>query len=148
MPFQSSSRVPSSGRSGRIGSVTALGLLALLALPVYALSRLTSFVDWRLLCGVPLGVSAFTFLIYRADKRRAEEGEWRVPESTLHLAELMGGWPGAFLAQRRFRHKISKTSYQCFFWSIVLVHQAVAIDSLAGWRFSSEALHFIQAKAA
>lgn len=127
--------------------MAAFVFLLLLTLPAYALSRLASTVDWRILCGVPLGISAFTFLAYRADKQRAEQGAWRVPEATLHLAEFLGGWPGAFLAQRRFRHKISKTSYQCFFWAIVLLHQAVAVDSLAGWRFSRAALHFIQSKA-
>ena len=93
-------------------------------------------------------LSVFTFVAYRSDKRRAKLGEWRVPESTLHIAELFGGWPGAFLAQRTFRHKISKTSYQVEFWVIVLLHQIIAVDSLSGWRFTKDVWHFIKSRTA
>ena len=135
-------------RRGRVSVPAVLGLSFLLAVPVYALSRLAASVDWRLLAGIPVAVSLFTFLAYRTDKRRAEAGAWRIAESTLHLAELAGGWPGAFLAQRTFRHKISKASYQVVFWIIVLLHQIVALDSLLGWRLTKEVLHLIKAQTA
>ena len=54
----------------------------------------------------------------------------------LHLAELLGGWPAAFVAQRALRHKISKTSYQATFWLIVALHQGVALDFLWDWQIS------------
>jgi uncharacterized membrane protein YsdA (DUF1294 family) len=127
-------------RGGRISVFTIIALLVLLAIPTYALSRFTASVDWRLLGGVPLALSLVTFVAYRSDKRRAEAGEWRISESMLHLGELAGGWPGAFLAQRAFRHKISKVSYQVVFWMIVLVHQIVAADSLDGWRITKYVL--------
>lgn len=131
----------------RHGPVTLLAftwLSLLLVLPAYALSRLSRSVDWRILCGTPLVVSLFTFLAYRSDKRRAEAGGWRIPESTLHLAELAGGWPGAFLAQRMFRHKTSKASYQVVFWSIVALYQFVALDFLVDWRFTKNIVHLIK----
>jgi uncharacterized membrane protein YsdA (DUF1294 family) len=131
-------------RCGGVSVLAVIGLALLLVVPAYALARLAALVDWRLLAGVPLAVSLFTFVAYRTDKRRAEAGEWRIPESTLHIAELAGGWPGTFLAQRTFRHKISKVSYQVVFWIIVLIHQMVALDSLAGWRFSKDLLHLIK----
>jgi len=43
---------------------------------------------------------------------------------------LLGGWPGALLAQQRFRHKTRKLSYQAVFWLIVLLHQVFWIDLL------------------
>ncbi len=125
-----------------------LGLGLLLVLPSCALGRLAGSVDWRLLAGAPQIVSLFTFVAYRSDKRRAEAGKWSIPESTLHVAELAGGWPGAFLAQRRFRHKTTKLSYQVVFWIIVLVYQLVAIDSLVGWRFAKGVLHLVKSQAA
>lgn len=113
-----------------------MGLVVLLVAPVIALSRLAPAIDWRILAGVPVAVSFFTWLAYWSDKRRAEAGEWRIPEATLHLGELLGGWPGAFLAQRQFRHKTAKVSYQIVFWLTVLVHQFVAVDFLLGWKLT------------
>lgn len=78
-------------------------------------------------------VSLLAVMITWLDKRRAEEKAWREPENMLHLLEFLGGWPGAFLAQRLFRHKTAKTSYQAVFWLIVLLHEAVAADWLLGW---------------
>jgi uncharacterized membrane protein YsdA (DUF1294 family) len=115
-----------------------------LVIPSFAVSRCSGRLDWRILAGVEVAVSFLTFLAYRSDKRRAEGGRWRIPESTLHLAEFIGGWPGAFLAQRVFRHKTAKLSYQVSFWSIVLVHQLIAADFLSGWKFTGAVLHAIK----
>jgi len=81
-------------------------------------------------------LSTLTYLLYLVDKHRAQKGAWRTPESTLHFFELIGGWPGAFLAQRHLRHKIRKVSYQVVFWLIVIAHELVALDSLLGWRLT------------
>jgi uncharacterized membrane protein YsdA (DUF1294 family) len=132
----------------RVGTAAIVVLLILLAVPSYALSRLAIWIDWRVLVAAPLAVSAFTFFAYRSDKRRAEAAEWRIPESTLHIAALAGGWPGGFLAQRAFRHKISKASFQVTFWAVVLTHQFVAVDSLIGWRFTKDVLRFIKSQTA
>lgn len=71
---------------------------------------------------VYLGMSILTLVLYLADKSRAARGKWRISESTLHLCELAGGWPGAFLAQRLFRHKNRKRDYLVLFYAIVAVH--------------------------
>jgi uncharacterized membrane protein YsdA (DUF1294 family) len=123
-------------------------LSLLLVIPSFALNRLATWIDWRLLAGAPLACSAVTFFLYRSDKRRAEAGEWRIPEATLHIVELIGGWPGAFLAQRKFRHKTSKASYQVVFWIIVMLHELLAVDCLLGWRFASDVLRFIKSHVA
>lgn len=75
-------------------------------------------------------VSLLTLVFYGYDKHRAMAGEWRTPESTLHLLELAGGWPGALVAQQAYRHKTRKVDYQLMFWVIVLAHQAVWLDWL------------------
>lgn len=119
--------------------MTLLILALLLALPAAAASqRLYPTLDWPLLIGVPTVFSAVAFIAYRSDKQRAQDGGWRVPELTLHLLDLLGGWPGAFLAQRRYRHKTAKASFQLIFWVTVLAYELVALDALLGWRFSRE----------
>lgn len=135
------------GRHG-IGVPVVIALCLLLAIPGYALSQLTAQIDWRVLVGAPLALSIFTFFAYRSDKLRAEAGEWRVPEATLHFAALVGGWPGAFLAQRRFRHKTSKVSFQVVFWIVVLTHQFLAVDSLLDWRITKDAVRAIKSQTA
>ena len=67
-------------------------------------------------------MSALAFGTYWLDKQRAGRGEWRIPERTLHGIELLGGWPGAWIAQRVFRHKWNKTPYMVVFWAIVGIH--------------------------
>jgi uncharacterized membrane protein YsdA (DUF1294 family) len=39
----------------------------------------------------------------------------------LLLAGFLGGSPGAFWAQRTFRHKTKKQPFQLIFWALVLV---------------------------
>ena len=69
-------------------------------------------------------MSLVTFALYAIDKQRAVRGEWRLSEATLHLVELLGGWPGALVAQHVLRHKRQKTSYMLVFWLIVAAHVA------------------------
>lgn len=73
-------------------------------------------------------LSLLTFIVYAFDKTKAHRNEWRVSESTLHLLELMGGWPGALITQRVIRHKNKKTSFQMIFWIIVIIHIAIWLD--------------------
>ena len=123
--------------------MSILVLIGLLVLPVIAGLQFGEVSQWVGAYGILL--SALTYWAYAADKRRAEEREWRVPEARLHLLELLGGWPGAFLAQRRLRHKCSKGSYQVVFWLIVLAYQFAAFDSLRNWQLSRAALDRLEA---
>ena len=68
-----------------------------------------------------LAASVATAVAYRVDKSAAQSGRWRTAESTLHLLALVGGWPGALIAQRLFRHKSRKPSFQvAFLFTVVL----------------------------
>ncbi|WP_425221342.1 DUF1294 domain-containing protein [Pseudomonas sp.] len=82
---------------------------------------------WLLAYGV---ISVISFVQYWLDKRSAETGRWRTPENTLQITALLGGWPGALVAQQLFRHKTRKVSFQVLFWLIVAVHQLVWLDRL------------------
>ncbi|WP_258072010.1 DUF1294 domain-containing protein [Xanthomonas arboricola] len=63
-------------------------------------------------------------VVYRLDKSAAQRGRQRTPEATLHLIALLGGWPGALLAQALFRHKSSKAAFQLRFWITVVANVA------------------------
>jgi uncharacterized membrane protein YsdA (DUF1294 family)/cold shock CspA family protein len=68
--------------------------------------------------------SVGTFLVYARDKTSARVGRWRTRESTLHWLAVIGGWPGAILAQRLLHHKNRKASFQGVFWGTVAVNSA------------------------
>lgn len=61
------------------------------------------------------------------DKHRAVRAQSRISERTLHTLELLGGWPGALIAQHLIRHKTAKTSYRVVLWLIVALHVAAWI---------------------
>lgn len=127
---------------GCITALNVVSLLGLLVLPAIALQRRATDLAWVgayvvAMCGV-------TFWAYAVDKRRARNREWRLSEQRLHLLELLGGWPAAFLAQRHLRHKCSKGSFQLVFWLIVFAYQFAAFDSLQDWQYSRAALKQLQ----
>lgn len=70
-------------------------------------------------------MSVVCFAAYGLDKRRAGNGGRRVPERTLHVLAFLGGWPGAMLGQRQFRHKTKKLSFLVVFWFVVILHVAI-----------------------
>ena len=69
-----------------------------------------------------LGGSTLTFILYAYDKSKAKRGAWRTPESTLHLFALVGGWPGAAIAQQTLRHKSQKKEFRFVFWLTVIAN--------------------------
>ncbi|CAN5160154.1 hypothetical protein BH11PLA2_BH11PLA2_43170 [soil metagenome] len=70
-------------------------------------------------------MSLVTFVVYGFDKKRAMNGGRRVPERTLQLLAFLGGWLGALLAQKHFRHKTKKTSFLIVFWGLFVLHIAI-----------------------
>ena len=79
---------------------------------------------WALIPTLYAVMSLVTFVAYALDKRAARKGAWRTPESTLHVLELLCGWPGAWLAQRVLRHKSVKTSFRIVFFVMVALNVA------------------------
>jgi uncharacterized membrane protein YsdA (DUF1294 family) len=61
--------------------------------------------------------NALCFLLFFLDKQKAQRGQRRIAEKTLHLATLMGAAPGAWAAILLLHHKNQKAA----FWSITLL---------------------------
>ncbi len=78
-------------------------------------------------------LSAVTYGVYSGDKHAARTGRRRTPENTLHLLALIGGWPGAAVAQQRLNHKTAKQSFRGVYWLTVFANCAVMF-----WLFSSD----------
>ncbi len=103
-------------------------LVVLCALPVYGAMLIGLRGGSWLPAAVYSLMSVVTFALYGYDKKQARVQGRRTPEKVLHAAELLGGWPGALVAQQAFRHKTRKLSYQLVFWLIVLLHELFWID--------------------
>ena len=72
-----------------------------------------------------LSTNCATFFLYKIDKNAAKEGNWRIPEKTLHAFALIGGIPGALLARKIFHHKTKKQSFIKEFWGVALFQLAI-----------------------
>jgi len=67
-------------------------------------------------------LSIITFCVYAIDKSASQSKRWRTKENTLHLLSLVGGWPGALLAQTTLRHKSRKHSFQVVYLLTMLMN--------------------------
>lgn len=89
-------------------------LLGALYLALGALWRVPVWVaGWYVL------TSVITLVAYGVDKSAARAGRRRIREDTLHGLALLGGWPGALLAQQLLRHKSNKAAFRAVFWLTV-----------------------------
>jgi uncharacterized membrane protein YsdA (DUF1294 family)/cold shock CspA family protein len=91
------------------------GTATLFAIPAFLLVYWLISLAWggpRLLHWIYLIASAVTFLAYAQDKSAARRQARRVPERTLHMLSMLGGWPGALIAQQYVRHKSSKEAFR------------------------------------
>ena len=113
-----SQTAPSQVKNGKPFPGILVGMLFLAAMAVLWLIG-------KLPVVVPLAYSALSLIAYIAygmDKSAAQRKRWRTQERTLHLFALLGGWPGALVAQQHLRHKSKKAQFRLVFWFTVLLN--------------------------
>ena len=71
------------------------------------------------------GASALSFALYAVDKAATIDKRDRIPESMLLSLGLVGGWPGAIVAQQVLRHKTAKLTFRIRFWLSVAANVAL-----------------------
>ncbi|RJT41600.1 DUF1294 domain-containing protein [Rahnella woolbedingensis] len=76
-------------------------------------------------------LNLLTLLIYGADKLAACRGWRRIPENTLLLFGLLGGWIGALVGQQLFRHKTHKQPFRT--WFMLSIAANIAAVSVGVW---------------
>ncbi len=67
-------------------------------------------------------VSSITYAVYAFDKSAEQAGSWRVPTFTLYLLALIGGWPGALLAQSFLYHRYHDDTFKLIFWLMTIIN--------------------------
>lgn len=71
-----------------------------------------------------VNVGAFGLFWY--DKQQALTGGWRVPEKSLQLSALVGGWIGGMIAMNTFRHKTKKESFRQPYFVCVALNAGIS----------------------
>lgn len=99
-------------------------ILAVVFLAAIGMSVTTGFLPAIILI-VYASTSLIAFATYALDKSAAQRRAWRTSEGTLLLLGLVGGWPGALIAQEWLRHKSKKTSFRSAFRTTVVMNCAV-----------------------
>ena len=120
-------------RSGPLALIFAAAFCCLLLLASFLGKLPFAF------AGLYLAVSVVAFVAYAIDKSAAQSRQWRIKESNLHILALLGGWPGALLAQKLLRHKTRKEQFQTVFWLTVLLNCCAL-----GWLFTDSGSAFIR----
>ena len=76
-----------------------------------------------------LSVNAAGALIMLADKNKARNRQWRIPEATLLTVAAIGGSLGVLFGMYRFHHKTRKPKF-CLGVPIILVLQLVLLGQM------------------
>ena len=109
------------------------GTATLFAIPAFfVLFAIASFL-WKVpgwVAGPYLGASVVCFAFYAVDKSAAVADRWRVSEDTLLGLGLVGGWPGAIVAQQVLRHKSNKATFRTQFWATVIVNVLIWFNAV------------------
>jgi uncharacterized membrane protein YsdA (DUF1294 family)/cold shock CspA family protein len=103
----------------RVGVVTYVPIL-LFVLAYLGVNTLWPIPLW--VAGLYGVASIICLVVYAVDKSAATAQRWRVSETTLLLLGVVGGWPGAILAQQTLRHKTQKASFRSAFWGTVVIN--------------------------
>jgi uncharacterized membrane protein YsdA (DUF1294 family)/cold shock CspA family protein len=92
-----------------------ISLFSILAIFTYASQHM------QILIAYLVGINITTFMLYGYDKFISSGEKLRVPELNLQVLSLLGGSPAALMAQKFFRHKTIKGSFQIIYWLIVIL---------------------------
>jgi uncharacterized membrane protein YsdA (DUF1294 family) len=98
----------------------ALALFALAFALGVAMRGIPAWIGWLYLLA-----SAACFVAYAVDKLAARGSRGRIPEAALLWLGALGGWPGAIVAQRVWRHKTAKRPFRSAFRLTVLANVVV-----------------------
>jgi uncharacterized membrane protein YsdA (DUF1294 family)/cold shock CspA family protein len=121
-PATNTRPAPSAQAARRAPKPARGGTATYVVIAAFVVVFLVAWVRWRISGWVAVAyvlLSVACYLAYAIDKSAAAAGTRRIPEATLHLLALLGGWPGAIAGQQFLRHKSSKARFRSVFWFTV-----------------------------
>lgn len=111
----SSTIQPNKQSTSKLQPMQIFAIIYILALAILTVS---GFLSGMVLLFISI-INVMTYWFYGQDKEAAQNGNRRVPENTLHLLSFLGGWPAAWLAQQRLRHKTQKQPFRKIYFCTI-----------------------------
>lgn len=74
-------------------------------------------------------INFITYFTYAADKTKARQHKWRIPERTLILLAILGGSPAALLAMKIYHHKTRHLKFKLGV-PLILIVQLILLAQL------------------
>ena len=111
--------------SRRAGVIVGIAIVVAFIAALLVADAFWAVPDWVAL--LYLGMSTLCFIVYAVDKSAAVAGRRRISENTLLGLGLVGGWPGAILAQQFLRHKLRKRPFMVPFVATVGANVGVLV---------------------
>lgn len=75
-------------------------------------------------------ISIIGWILPYADKKRAKNGSWRIPEKTLFIVSALGGSVAMYASMKKYRHKTKHKRFMIGIPCIMIVQAALIIGAV------------------
>lgn len=103
----------------KASSLQPMQIICIVYIVVLAILSISGLLNGMILLFVSI-INVMTYWFYSQDKEAAQINQRRVPENTLHILAFLGGWPAAWLAQQRLRHKTQKQPFRNIYFCTIV----------------------------
>lgn len=103
----------------KASSLQPMQIICIVYIVVLAILSISGLLNGMILLFVSI-INVMTYWFYSQDKEAAQINQRRVPENTLHILAFLGGWPAAWLAQQRLRHKTQKQPFRKIYFCTIV----------------------------
>ncbi|MBJ9901423.1 DUF1294 domain-containing protein [Acinetobacter bereziniae] len=103
----------------KASSLQPMQIICIVYIVVLAILSISGLLNGMILLFVSI-INVMTYWFYSQDKEAAQMNQRRVPENTLHILAFLGGWPAAWLAQQRLRHKTQKQPFRNIYFCTIV----------------------------
>lgn len=103
----------------KASSLQPMQIICIVYIVALAILSISGLLNGMILLFVSI-INVMTYWFYAQDKEAAQINQRRVPENTLHILAFLSGWPAAWLAQQRLRHKTQKQPFRKIYFCTIV----------------------------
>ncbi|MBO3655407.1 DUF1294 domain-containing protein [Acinetobacter bereziniae] len=103
----------------KASSLQPMQIICIVYIVALAILSISGLLNGMILLFVSI-INVMTYWFYAQDKEATQINQRRVPENTLHILAFLGGWPAAWLAQQRLRHKTQKQPFRKIYFCTIV----------------------------